>query len=683
MKTTMIKPSNPSKPSGQGALALVVAALMTVPATGAWACGGCFSPPGRTQILQDAERILFFRDGTNKKTTVWIEIKYNGPAKDFGWVLPLPKKPGKVGVGTSYVLDRLDQAAAPRFVTKRGNTMENCRHTAESSDSVGCGVGFAASDEADIGTAGGAFANEAGAQGDNNKVKVLEHAQAGPYDYKIIATATAAAALDWLTTNGYDTPKSAKSILESHVKKGDVFIAVKLVSGAGVNEIRPITLEMDDADACVPLRLTSVAAVQDMNIVVYLLGPGRAIPKNHMHVVLNPLKLRWDGGVQNYPAVLSSAIDEAAGRAFITEFAGDAKSLKVPAPITTSQVDATGMFNQPIAGAPNTRVNRAEPLAISPWRQGDLFDSKLLDPSPLQHVKTVDDLVQTLRDGNLILVQDSAAAIESVAKLAAKAGKSASVLQYYLQIRAKQVTPTKSIMSEKLDGAELFKVVKEGVIDPVYSVGGMLAQSKILTRLSMRIDPQEMDRDPLFAFNKDLPAVKNLHTAEMHPVCPGGDFVVTASRLKLEGGQSYIVQGERRPTDFSNPAANTRTGLTTSTAVDPRWKEAKFAMRIEVLEETGPPKTVPAAMIEKLDGLIAGSTPGKPTVPAGTTIDQSEVRYTMPDSDGPAGLKFGAEKTQPDTGGCTLDRSSQRPFSMALMMSLALGVLLLRRRRIL
>ena len=640
------------------------------------ACGGCFSPPGRSLVLQDSERILFQRDVVGKKTRVWIEIKYNGPPSQFGWVLPLPKMPGKIGVGTSYVFDRLDQATAPRFVTKSGNALENC-HSA-SHGGGGCGLAMASSDEA---TGGRAFSapQSAGVNEDGTaKVKVIDVGQVGPYNPQKIASNDAQALLDWLNANGYDTPQTALPIIKAHVAKGDVFLALKLASGAQIREIRPITLELDDADPCVPLRLTSIAAVEDLSVIVYLLGPGRAIPKNHMHVVVNPLRLRWDGGVNNYSQVLSKAIDEAAGRAFATEFAGSAKELRVPAPVIDFNVDATGLFNQPIA---STQTQSQAAVARSAWRSGELFDKKLLDATALQSVTTVSALISALRASPMILVQDSAAVLEKrTANAAARMGRAADVTAFWSEVALGSANVSTAIAAESVDGALIFKELKEGIIDPVYDVAGMLTASGTVTRLALRISPQEMDRDPLFAFNKDLPDVANLHTAELSGVCPAGDFQITAARLKVEGGHSYIVQGKARQLDFSTPANNTRTGLTVSTADDARWRDAPAALRIEVLDESGAARTVPKAMIDKVDGLIAGSIPGAPTLPAGTALDQVEVRWTPPANDVSAGVTAGAEAVRPEADGCSLGGRKGGPVGLFVLTMLCLLTVLVTRR---
>ena len=117
-------------------LGLLAMALGGLWSTGALACGACFTPvpnvpSNQLQVLQSAERILFVRDDKTKQSVVWVEIKYSGPADQFAWVLPLPKVP-KVGVGTSWLFDRLDLGTAPRFVVSTLPS-ENCNSLSSSS----------------------------------------------------------------------------------------------------------------------------------------------------------------------------------------------------------------------------------------------------------------------------------------------------------------------------------------------------------------------------------------------------------------------------------------------------------------------------------------------------------------------------------------------------------------------
>ena len=109
-------------------LAVALGAVVLCFSSAAFACGGCFAPPTASGaspgVVQTAERVLFVHDAFQALTKVWVEVRYSGPANDFAWVLPLPAKP-KVGIGSSWLFDRLDLATAPRPVTTAGAD-ENC-----------------------------------------------------------------------------------------------------------------------------------------------------------------------------------------------------------------------------------------------------------------------------------------------------------------------------------------------------------------------------------------------------------------------------------------------------------------------------------------------------------------------------------------------------------------------------
>ncbi len=664
-----------------GALVLGLCGVM-IPSQ-ALACGGCFSPPGPNLVVQDAERVLFLRDAKTKTSRVWVEVRYSGPAENFGWVLPVPKVP-KVGVGNSYVFDRLDQAVAPRFFTKFANGSENCNFGDADSSGVGCGA--MGSDMASGGRAESAGNFSTGnADGGKNAVVVLEKAKAGPYNFEVVQSKSSDALFKWLNDNKYDTPKSALPVIESHVAKGDVFVAVKLDNEAGVNDIRPITLEMQDAEPCVPLRLTAIAASNNMAVVVYLLGQGRAVPKNHMHVEVNETKLRWAGGVNNYTQVLAQAIDEAAGRAFVTEFAGPSKDVAVTLPEFGFRIDSTALFSNAI---PNPQANgfgptREPPVGgfdASPWKAGALFPEAFLNGDAFKGAKTQFDVAFALQQSQFIVTDETAALFEQHTALAALMGKT-KLVEFWTQVRAGQVGLKKETANKAVDGGKLYDDLKVGIIEPIYIVNDALkASGNTLTRLHLRIDPAEMDRDPIFAFNADLPAVSNVHSAEMKVVCTKGDFTEDAMRLTLKSG-SWIIPGAR--IDFqANQASQVSTSTTVALNEDSRFKSAPFASRVELLDETGDPVPVPKAQIDLVDTAIKGAVVGTPSLSKDLALTGELAVWTPPKSDPDAGLLTSAENAHPDDSGCSQAlHSHSRATGLALVLLLCGLVVGLRRRR--
>jgi len=569
------------------------------------ACGGCFSPPvppGQTEnqvVVQDAERVLFARDAKTGVSTVWVEVKYSGLAKEFGWVLPLPKQP-KVGVGSKLVFDALDARMAPKFTTvlEPGDD-ENCRNPWQ-----GCvNVQPAVDSNFPDGTAG---ASADSAMGNDAKsvpgpgVVVLDEGQTGPYDFVVIKGTDAKALYEWLNARGYATPQKAVPILESHVKKGDVFVAIKLQNGAGVELIRPIALTMQDAEPCVPLRLTSIAASEDMTVVVTLAGPARAIPKNTLHAVVNQARLNWYAGAQNYGQVLAQAIDEAGGHAFVTEFA------------------------QPGTG-PKSII---DPLF---YKTGQLAASQ-----------NTFDLAKALSNG-LLLTEESAPILDKAAGLQDKYPK-LSATQRMAALKGcgqlwqfepasscgfggiSKLTPAEA-KAIAVDGAKVAAAYNQDFAGPILAVATQLESAPMNTRMVLRISPAEMDRDPVFAFNATLPPVSNLHSAKFKRVCQDGWAPALASRLTLPSLGSWVLNG-----GVPNGA-----GQVANNALDARFVKAPAALRVELLDETGPPALVTPGQIGVLDAALAGATPGKKSLPEGMSVTPGQA-WQPPQDDKPLTL---------------------------------------------
>ena len=591
--------------------AATVIAGVSAPQT-AEACGGCFSPPAPTvdqTVVQDAERVLFVRDEKTKKSIVWVEVRYSGLAKDFGWVLPVPKLP-KVSVGSRSVFDALDAKMRMRYGMK-GRPPENCRDPNEGCTQMRYNDGIypSAGGFADAGVQSAGDASTT--KNAEPTVEVLASGATGPYDYVVIKGNDAQAVYEWLTKRGYATPEKAVKIIASHVALGDLFVAVKLSNGQGVEAIRPIALEMDDAEACVPLRLTSIAAAQDMSVIVTIGGPGRAVVKNHLDVVPNPLRMtltEYSGNYvdcgalsdvydcrlpKNMGQVISAAIDEAGGRAFVTEAAVNGNQLQQLSPLQTFDLGSLAALKD--------------------------FDqlAKYLPQSQLPiNAEIADSLEPVLH------LQKNFPGVEPAVMLASL--KSCGVYwtmpngpQSCSLSGGKLVLTHDQLKALPIDGMALAKAMKEGIIDPLFQVGTLLAESGMVTRLSMRISPEEMDRDPVFAYNLTLPVVAATRIVELNQVCPSGWYDYTGkspqtTRLSINGLGSWLFVGNN--------------------AADPRFKDAPAAMAMFVQEESGAPIAIAPGQSGVIDMAIAGAKPGKKSLPPELVL-QAVKAWTPPKSD--------------------------------------------------
>ena len=185
-----------------------------------------------------------------------------------------------------------------------------------------------------------------GAAGGGNEVTVVDESQVGPYDTVTLDSSDAQALIDWLNANGFDQPPESLPLIEHYVNNDMLFVALKLQKGASTGEIQPVKLTFQEQNPCVPLILTQVAASEDMPVRLWVLGDHRAVPLNWFHVELNLKKINWfsqnyyggfggpfggggAGADNNYDALLTQAVNEAAGHGFHTEFAGKTSELNL------------------------------------------------------------------------------------------------------------------------------------------------------------------------------------------------------------------------------------------------------------------------------------------------------------------------------------------------------------------
>ncbi|MBI2377801.1 MAG: DUF2330 domain-containing protein [Deltaproteobacteria bacterium] len=289
--------------------------LLTLPmsllvSADAWACGGLFCD-GAQPVVQSGESVIFGVDEVAGEVDAIINIRYQGPPSEFAWILPLTSVPIHQAVSEGSVFATLDQVSAPRF-----------QLTFERDES--CGNGFSKSGPAFVSIA--ADESLAGGAPIPPRVTVLDRQQVGPYESVVLESVDAEAVREWLVTNEYFVSEQMMKLVEPYLVAGDVLMALKLHKDEEVGSIKPIWVRMKSAVACVPIRLTAIAALDDMDVTVTVLSnQGRAIPLNYLHATLNLAKIDWMNGGSNYNDVVSQAVDEGSGNAFVTELAGSAR----------------------------------------------------------------------------------------------------------------------------------------------------------------------------------------------------------------------------------------------------------------------------------------------------------------------------------------------------------------------
>ena len=494
--------------------AIFAAALSAVlqQASSATACGGTFCdrgstvqaqamavPPPPMTVDQSGENILFVvADG---HVEAHVQIRYQGDPEKFAWLVPMPSVP-EVSIGSQLLFDAMLNGTTPVFGVR--TTTMNCDGGTETSENTGCG-----SVEADSSSSGGLAPTE---NEEANRMIDPIGQTVGSFDVTILQPASTGEVLSWLTDNDFNLSERSEELIEPYVAAGSVFAAIRFVPGAGVKEVHPIVFRYEGTRPAIPIKLTAVAATEDMRIRTFFLGEDRTFPTNFRHVELNMAKLNWPGFGFNYELVVARAVDETGdGHGFVTEYAG-----------SSSAVDPSSVHS----AAWNAHVFSAlGPMDVMTelQRQGQVectggfcvFEHPLLLP-----------LLQRY--------------------LPAPPGSNENAFYSCVECVADQID------DQAWDGEAFAADYQQRIIDPGLRARQLLQDNRYLTRMLSMLSPAEMTMDPGFHSRADMPGVSQEHWAERLVPCAGpttitlpGGRVVEERFGRWVGSSSEMPNAER------------------------------------------------------------------------------------------------------------------------------------------
>ncbi|MES1172185.1 MAG: DUF2330 domain-containing protein [Bacteroidota bacterium] len=485
------------------AAAVVMTTWVGLPGQAA-ACGGLFcnsrppDPFAPLPVAQTGENVVFAieKDPAGGATTLvaHIQILYAGDAAKFSWVVPVDAAP-ELSVGTDRLFSALASVTQPRF-TSQSITDGQCipppmvttdRGAMPSAPPSG------APGQADAGFAPNPMAPE---------VVVTFQGAVGPFDAAVIQSTDPMALKKWLMDNGYIVSDQAAALIDGYVRDGKYFVALKLLNGVAVRAIQPIVLTFKGTEPCVPLRLTAIAANPDMPVRMWILADRRAVPKNFLELKIDDARIDWLAGGSNYNALVTQAANEAGGNAFVTEYAGSAK-------IGARALWFEGQFNVAALQAAMTPPNYVQVLTA----QGLANDTQTL-PLLAKHIPMP-------------------AAVKAMG--IADAQFYGNLSFYWSQY----AFPPFDLVALTTD-------ITDKIIEPRRIAQAMIDGHPYLTRLNTFISPEEMNVDPLFIINKDLPDVSSVHTAVFRTMCGTMQFTACNAPVRLElpdGRMAWIRSG--------------------------------------------------------------------------------------------------------------------------------------------
>ncbi len=459
------------------------------------ACGGtfCDTGPNAMPVPQTGENILFvLGDGY---TEAHIQIQYDSTttAEKFAWVVPMLAVP-EFSVGSQALFANALSATVPAYGFNYN--FDDC-----GGDAGGTGA---------LTSGGGSTGGDEGGDTGGGPMVVLQQT-VGAFEITVLQGGTAEEVMTWLGANGYEQDPAAEPILAEYLAENYMFAAFKLTNDAEIGEIHPVTLTFTNDEACVPLRLTRIAAQEDMEVRTFFLAPSRVVPQNYKHVLVNPLKLDWPAYASNYKEVITLAVDAfgADGKAFVTEYAG-----------TSTIVPQFGIYD-------------------SAW-----------DPSAFVGLAAV-DVVDTLTAQGLYLCDDFAGTCDFTHALLP--GLLAHWLPVPDGVTAEEFYNCLSCYEGLIDlatwddGSGFAADMQARIVDPGAHAVTILDGFPTLTRMYTTISPAEMTEDPFFWANPDLANVDLTASIATRRVLCNGDAVWT-----LPDGREVYVPGDGAWPDFGD-----------------------------------------------------------------------------------------------------------------------------------
>jgi MYXO-CTERM domain-containing protein len=347
-------------------------------------------------------------------------------------------------------------------------------------------------------------------------VVVVGQGVVGAFEWTVISIDDALpdpadAAVMWLGDNGYDVPPGSSALLGPYLEEGLYLLALRLTKGADTGSIRPIVLTYDATLPMIPIKLTAVAANEDMGVMTWLLSEARGVPQNYLALELNEARINWFNPASNYESVVTAAADDAQGQGFVTEFAAATTALSN---VVWSQYDETNWTY--VTARVYQDFNEIFTTMSGQYGQWDGFWDAVRTTVTLPAGVTFEDF---------------------------------------------QVCPNCYSADIQFSPADFISAIESGVIEPVRLVQTVIDAHPYVTRLYSTLSAAEMTVDPLFTFNPDLPTVSNIHTAERIIEC-NPDIYQSEAPWRIEFPQGGVVRGTANQVgnwpDFTNQPANLR-----------------------------------------------------------------------------------------------------------------------------
>jgi len=186
-------------------------------------------------LYEPTQRALVYFDGEEERLI--LQARYEGPAQDFAWVVPVPAVPEVAAV----------EPDGNPFAELSGFTQKRLRPPG---------------------------------RGEVQPVEVITREVVGIYDVAVLSAATPESLSAWLSANGYVFPADRAPVLQHYTDRGWYYVAMRIDPEAlttdaarqlSTGEAQPVRLRFRAAAPVYPFKITSANA-GETELIIYLLA---------------------------------------------------------------------------------------------------------------------------------------------------------------------------------------------------------------------------------------------------------------------------------------------------------------------------------------------------------------------------------------------------------------------------
>lgn len=225
-------------------LSLIASALFVPPPSNLHA-DGCF-------VFRWRNKDVDIHEPSQKAAIYWskgqevlvLQVKYEGAAEDFGWIVPLPSKPKVTAIP--------EKESPFEELSKNTQWRDEIREI---------------------------HALKSGAPS-QKEVKVLERKTVGVYDVAVLKARDASALARWLKRHHFSFPAGQEAVLQHYVARDWVYVAMR-IDRAALNtgltnklrsgELQPIRFDFASGEMVYPLRISSANA-GEAEVLLYIMS---------------------------------------------------------------------------------------------------------------------------------------------------------------------------------------------------------------------------------------------------------------------------------------------------------------------------------------------------------------------------------------------------------------------------